>query len=127
MKAIKQVVPQLSWDLDSRHTNWLFRFARQAAEERIAKERLRLIELEYFEPQPQTYNPVTGTFEQFDRTTKQDRINNIKHFIENYERIARFCLIVENAISNYEAEEFGKQMAEMFRERKPQPAAKETK
>lgn len=107
--------PEIKWELDSRHTHVLFKLAREAAEKQIQKYRMRLIELEHFDPQAQVYEPNTRTFDQFDHKTKQERIEELKRWARTYEAVAQFCLKMEAVVMHFEAEQFGQQVAEMFR------------
>lgn len=108
-------LPVVQWELDGHHTNLLFKLARENAEEQIENYRVRLIELQYFEPQPQRYDLESGTLGQFDQRTKEDRIADLKRRMTSYESIARFCLKMEAVASQHQAEEFGAQVTQMFR------------
>lgn len=110
--------PKIGWELDSHHTLVLFRLARERAEKQIQKYRMRLIEFQRFDPQPEKYEMATGTFVQFDHNTKQDRINTLNRWLSTYEQIARFCLKVEAVVACLEAEQFGEQIAQVFGKRK---------
>ena len=107
-------IPRVKWDLEGRHTQILFNLARERAEEQIQRYRLRLIEFDRFDPQPQRYDPSTGIFGHFDNATKKERVEELKRWIATYEAVARFCLKMEAAVSQYEAEHFGEQVAQMF-------------
>lgn len=108
-------LPVVQWELNGQHTYLLFKLARENAEERVENYRLRLIELQHFDPQPQRYDLNSGGLGQFDQRTKEDRIADLQRWIENYEAVAHFCLKMEALVSQYEAEQFGAQIAEMFR------------
>lgn len=110
----EQKRPSMKWELDGHHTNTLFKLARQTAGEQIQRYRMRLIELDHFEPQPQRYDLHTESFVQFDNHTKEDCINDLKRWIAAYEKVAQFCLKMEPIVMQYEAEQFAEQMAQMF-------------
>ena len=110
----RQGARPLQWELDSRDTNILFKLARESAQEHVRKYRMRLIEFERFDPQPERYDLHTGGFGQFDNRTKDDRIEELKRWIVSYEKVAQFCLKMEAMVLDYEAEKFGEQMAELF-------------
>ena len=75
---------------------------------------MRLIEFDRFDPQPQRFDASTGQFGQFDSNTRKDRIEELERWIATYEAVDRFCLKMEAAVSQYEAEQFGEQVAQMF-------------
>jgi hypothetical protein len=110
----RQGARTFQWELDSRDSGILFKLARESAQEHVRKYRMRLIELEHFDPQPERYDLHTGSFEQFDNRTREDSIEDLKRWIVSYERVAQFCLKMEAMILHYEAEQFGEQMAELF-------------
>jgi len=110
-------LPVVQWELDGHHSNLLFKLARKNAEEQIENYRLRLIELQHFDPQPQRYDLNLGTLGQLNQRTKHDRIADLQRWIGSYELVARFCLKMEAVVAQYEAEQFGAQIAEMFRGR----------
>jgi hypothetical protein len=107
-------IPRIQWELDGRHTHILFRLAREQAEEQIQRYRMRLIEFDRFDPQPQRFDPSTASFGQFDNNSKEDRIEELRRWIATYEAVALFCLKIEAVVMQCEAEQFGEQMAQMF-------------